>query len=303
MKTKNAGFAVPQLDAETAVNLGQVLESSDFTEQLPDESGQSFTSQSVLQRLFTRGEAVAIRQAERAFPAQLLGKLVRAGLLVETDRQLCSLFQAQRYRGMTFLVDFFGKSQPADFVLPVGPAGQYLADLTIRKPVLSALDLGCGCGVQSLLAAKHCAQVSATDINPRALQFTRLNVAINRIPNIEILEGSFLEPVRGRSFDLIVANLPYVITPENTFSYRDAGEGRDAILYDLLRQLPDALNENGFAHILANWTHAFDQSFWKPLSVPEIVGRGTWMPPARAIQPCGRRWTRCWRQTARVQKQ
>jgi Methylase of polypeptide chain release factors len=46
-----------------------------------------------------------------------------------------------------------------------------LASLTVRRDVASALDVGTGCGVQALLAAKHAERVVATDINERALAF------------------------------------------------------------------------------------------------------------------------------------
>ena len=39
----------------------------------------------------------------------------------------------------------------------------------------SALDLGTGCGIQALLAAKHSERVVATDVNERALAFAAFN--------------------------------------------------------------------------------------------------------------------------------
>jgi methylase of polypeptide subunit release factors len=85
------------------------------------------------------------------------------------------------------------------------------------------------------------------------------------VDNIETLEGSFFEPVRRRNFDLIVANLPYVISPENKYIYRDSGKARDAGLFNLLREIPTYLNESGFAHILANWILANGQPYWQPV--------------------------------------
>ena len=42
-----------------------------------------------------------------------------------------------------------------DFVLGVSSASSTLAQLTVRDPVGRALDLGTGCGVQSLHLARH----------------------------------------------------------------------------------------------------------------------------------------------------
>ena len=61
-----------------------------------------------------------------------------------------------------------------DFVLGVSAASTTLAQLTIRRPVGRALDLGTGCGVQSLHLAGHAEQVVATDLNPRAIMLARL---------------------------------------------------------------------------------------------------------------------------------
>ncbi len=187
-----------------------------------------------------------------------------------------SLLQAQSYDGLIFFSDFLHYNHAEDCVLPVGPSGKYLAKLTIRKPVKSTLDLGCGCGVQSLLAAQHCARVTATDINPRALAMTRLNAELNGVPNIELLEGSYLEPVKGRRFDLILANLPYVLSPEIKLIYRDT-QG-DAYLHQLIREIPAYLTEGGFAQLISNWVFGKDESWWEPVETTvDELGVDTWL--------------------------
>ncbi len=171
----------------------------------------------------------------------------------------------QYYRGLIFLSDFFHWENRPDFVLPIGPAGRYLADLTIRLLVKSTLDLGCGCGIQSLLAARHSAKVTATDINPRALALTRINAALNGITNIEILEGSYFEPVNEKKFDLIVANLPYVITPKSHFKYRDVDQPGDGSIRKWLQEIPQYLKEGGYAQLLMNWIIRENQSWEQPV--------------------------------------
>ncbi len=56
-----------------------------------------------------------------------------------------------------------------DFVLGVSSASSTLAQLVPRRRVDRALDLGTGCGVQSVHLARHAAAVVCTDVNPRAL--------------------------------------------------------------------------------------------------------------------------------------
>ena len=67
----------------------------------------------------------------------------------------------------------------------------------MRRPGEAALDLGTGCGIQALLAAKHAERVVATDVNPRALGFAAFNAALNGIETIELRDGSGFDPVRA----------------------------------------------------------------------------------------------------------
>src|SRR6185295_16402497 len=96
-----------------------------------------------------------------------------------------------------------------------------LADLTVRRHVARALDMGTGCGIQALLAAQHAELVVATDVNERALAFADLNAALNDLDNVETRAGSFFEPVEGETFELVVSNPPYVISPEIAYVFRD----------------------------------------------------------------------------------
>ncbi len=144
-------------------------------------------------------------------------------------------------------------SLPADYVMGVAGSSITLAMLTIRKPGGQALDLGTGCGIQAMLAARHCEQVVATDRNPRALDFARFNAALNGFSNIEFLEGHLFEPVHGRTFDLIVSNPPFVISPENRYIYRDAGMRGDELCRRIVQEAPDFLSVGGYCQMLGNW--------------------------------------------------
>jgi methylase of polypeptide subunit release factors len=162
-----------------------------------------------------------------------------------------------------------------DHVLGIGQASLTLAQATIRRPVARALDLGTGCGIQLFHLLQHAATVVATDISVRALAFTRFNLLLNA-PELGLNEadfdpankdsraslrlGSLLEPVAGESFDLVVSNPPFVITPRHRgeqpadqFTYRDGGLAGDAIVETLVRGLPAVLAPGGTAQMLGNW--------------------------------------------------
>ncbi len=139
-------------------------------------------------------------------------------------------------------------------VLGVGAASLTLAAATPRTPVGDVLDLGCGSGIQALLAEDHGQRVVATDRNPRAVGFTALAAALNGAP-IEAVQGDLLAPVAGRAFDLIVSNPPFVVSPGARYTYRDAGLDGDEVCRTLVQQLPQHLAPGGHAVLLVNWLH------------------------------------------------
>ncbi|MEU2829526.1 methyltransferase [Streptomyces lavendulae] len=146
-------------------------------------------------------------------------------------------------------------SREEGVVLGVGGASTTLAGITVRVPVGSALDLGTGSGIQALHAAQHATRVTATDVNPRALEFTRLTLALSGAPEAELLAGSLFEPVGEATYDLIVSNPPFVISPGARLTYRDGGMGGDDLCRTLVQQAGAHLNPGGYAQFLGNWQH------------------------------------------------
>ena len=151
-----------------------------------------------------------------------------------------------------------GRPLAADHVLGIGGATLTLLGMTVREQVDSALDLGCGCGIQALYLATHASRVVATDVSARACALTQFNAALNET-TIDVREGSLFEPVAGETFDLIVSNPPFVITPDSVrgtaglLEYRDGGMDRDNLIAVILRDAPSCLNVGGTLQMLANW--------------------------------------------------
>ncbi|MEV6795261.1 methyltransferase [Streptomyces sp. NPDC051320] len=138
-------------------------------------------------------------------------------------------------------------------VLGVGGASTTLAGITVRTPVARALDVGAGSGIQALHAAQYATAVTATDLNPRALAFTRLTLALSGAPAADLREGSLFGPVEGERYDLIVSNPPFVISPGARLTYRDGGMGGDDLCRALVQRAGEHLNPGGYAQFLANW--------------------------------------------------
>jgi len=157
-----------------------------------------------------------------------------------------------------------------DHVLGIGQASTTLVQVTARRHVARALDLGTGCGIQTFHLLHHAEHVTATDISERALAFTRFNLLLNAAAlhldpaaleaRVSLRLGSLLEPVAGEEFELVVSNPPFVITPRGAgetaaeqFTYRDGGLPGDEIVSSLVRDLPTVLAPGGTAQLLGNW--------------------------------------------------
>lgn len=153
--------------------------------------------------------------------------------------------------------DVTGEPIRPDHVLGIGGATTSLLKATLRASVESALDLGCGCGIQALYLATHATRVVATDLSSRACEITRFNAALNSV-ELDVRQGSLFEPVEGEEFDLIASNPPFVITPDSLRSsgileYRDGGMSRDHLVRTVIRESPKYLKPGGVVQLLANW--------------------------------------------------
>lgn len=141
-------------------------------------------------------------------------------------------------------------------VLGIGGASTTLATWTPRPRVARALDLGTGSGVQALHLSGHARDMVATDLSTRALAFARFNAALNEV-ELDLRQGSLLEPVAGEEFDLIVSNPPFVITPRDQnlplYEYRDGGGQGDEIVAALVSGVRRHLAPGGIAQLLGNW--------------------------------------------------
>jgi len=83
----------------------------------------------------------------------------------------------------------------------------------LRRPVRSALDLCTGSGCLAVLLAKTFPRVSvdAADVSPGALTVARRNVARYRLGRrIHLVRSDLFARLKGRRYDLIVCNPPYV---------------------------------------------------------------------------------------------
>ena len=253
----------------------------------------------VLTALFMLGEPVPATALDAALPRTAAAGAAAIGLVGEPDGAGCvrALVDLRPHEAVDDAGEVrwwvasdlgelvTGRALAPDHVLGVGGAGLTLAGLTPRTRVGTALDLGCGCGIQTLYLLRHAEHVVATDISARALAFTAFNAALAGVSvtgapgpdfdaapgldtapesgsgagRLELLRGSLLEPVVGRRFDLIASNPPFVLTPPAVreaglplMEYRDAG---GPILLGLVAGLGEHLEPGAVAVMLGNWEH------------------------------------------------
>ena len=263
--------------------------------------GPEPTPVAVLTALFMLGEPVPAAALDAALPRTAAAGAATIGLVGEPDETGCvrALVDLRPHEAVDDAGEVrwwvasdlgelvTGRALAPDHVLGVGGAGLTLAGLAPRTQVRTALDLGCGCGIQTLYLLRHAEHVVATDISARALAFTAFNAALAGVrvtgapgtpgaldvapgsdsaPDtasgaglLELLHGSLLEPVVGRRFDLIASNPPFVLTPPAVreaglplMEYRDAG---GPILPGLVAGLAEHLEPGATAVMLGNWEH------------------------------------------------
>lgn len=114
------------------------------------------------------------------------------------------------------------------------------------------LELGCGSGIISLVAAQKKAKVIASDINETALEYLKLNALKNNL-EVEIVQSNLFEKLDNYSFDCIVINPPYY--PKNAKNTKEqawfCGENFE-YFEDLFLQLPNFIHANTFCYMIVS---------------------------------------------------
>lgn len=161
-----------------------------------------------------------------------------------------------------------------DYVLGASPASTSLAQLTLRAPVGRALDLGTGCGVQTLHLASHADHVVGTDLNPRALALADLTLRLSgHTPDLR--QGDLYAPVATESFDLIVTNPPFVMSPPTgeRLTYREGTLTGDGLMRRVVTEGTTRLAPGGVLQVLGNWAHVAGQP-WQDRLADWVDGTG-----------------------------
>lgn len=206
-----------------------------------------------------------IEQLEPYFEARLLpDEKEKIAALIEkrvmTRKPVPYLLNKMYLRGTPFYVDervIIPRSYIADLLFEDVTGTEYpLIDDT--GDIKKVLDLCTGSGCLAILAAQLFtgAQVDAVDISKEALEVAKINVESSWVSDrITLYNGDLFKPLKGKRYDLIITNPPYVdeddmkdlpreYEHEPRLALAGGKDGLD-IVHRILKEAPNYLNEGG----------------------------------------------------------
>jgi predicted RNA methylase len=228
-----------------------------------------------LLRWFWLGRPQTGAQVADSVPSEFLSLLLKCGLVRDEAGQLTASSMLLPSDGFLVAADFpvaIERSEP-EMVLWPNPTSKFLSRFSIRRHSQATLDLGTGSGILSLGAARYSDVVVATDLNKRALSFAAFNARLNGIENVEVLAGDCFAPVVNRSFDLILSNPPFFITPQQDYLFCDNPMELDGLCRRLVKEAPEYLNEGGYMQMLCEWAQVSGQP-WEERIAEWLDGTG-----------------------------
>lgn len=156
-------------------------------------------------------------------------------------------------------------SAKRDYVAPPSVTSHEVLRLVPPDRFDVALDYGCGTGLHALAIAAQCRYVIAADINSRAVDLCRYNALLNEVRNIRHLRTDSPDTLRDHTFNLIVSNPPYVLSPSFQSYVSDNFEPRDKFCRRLVRSLIARLAPSGILICAAHWVCDPSRTWVDPL--------------------------------------
>ena len=209
-------------------------------------------------RLFQLRGALEENDLQQLFGERLFEVLKDFGLLIPRAHGtwasrvdlFCSagLFFATDHRYMLLDEDRIDE----DPVMYIGMDSHGLVQTAPHQDAEQLLDLCCGSGIQGIVASRHSGQVTSVDLNPRAIRFSRFNAQLNGVENIRVLCGDLYRVVEGRMFDVILANPPFVSSPNEEYRFRDGGPNGERILRRIIDESAGFLASDGSLFVVTD---------------------------------------------------
>ena len=208
-------------------------------------------------RIFLFGKPLFLKRGER----ELFARLAKHGLVESLGAQVVQpcvrLFPLY---GRFIATDLLTREEEDQVFSLMFEQVYFVRNFDVR-PKDRVLELCLGSGVNSLFAADVAAEVSAVDVSPRALAFTRFNESLcpaARPLNTHV--GSLFEPLAADArFDTILINPPFELVPEGEtwFLHSHGGEDGLDVMRAMLKDTPARLTEAGRLQVIT-WTPAIE---------------------------------------------
>ena len=206
------------------------------------------TPRADLIRLFQLRGSVPQQSIEEIFGQQNTNLLESLGMLNRKGDEFSSAIDLFCCGGLLFATDHRYMIQADDHldedpVMYIGMDSHGLVQTAPREHCEHVLDLCSGSGVQGIVASRYARNVTAVDINPRAIRFARFNAQLNGIENYHAKLGNLYDVVDNQKFDCILANPPFVPSPDEGLKFRDGGVSGENILRSII--------EGSWSHLTA----------------------------------------------------
>ncbi len=145
----------------------------------------------------------------------------------------------------------------------------FAENLVVREGDV-VLDMGAGCGILGVVAAKKAGKVVAVDVNPYAIRCAKKNAKLNGVlDKMFFVQGDLFTAIRsGERFDLVLFNAPYLSSEsvedlswlERAWSGGIAGR---QVVDCFICEVPKYLKRDGRVFLTQSTLSGFDETLRK----------------------------------------
>lgn len=185
-----------------------------------------------------------------AIDTALFDLMHSANIITKVENGLKSQLRVSSLNGKLFLHSAFPTSSSEAIFF--GPDSYRFARAiyhflaTNQQPIHRAVDIGTGSGVGAVMLALALpeSEIIAADINHAAINLAHANMAAADMHHIELVHSDLLKNVAG-SFDLIIANPPYLLDGSERVYRHGGGPLGAGMSLDIVDTAIERLNPNG----------------------------------------------------------
>jgi release factor glutamine methyltransferase len=139
---------------------------------------------------------------------------------------------------------------PTDVYEPAEDSFLFAENLHVEEDDV-VVDVGTGCGILGIIAARKARRVFAVDVNPYALQCAIENARLNRVADkMFFVRTDLLKPIKmGQQFDVMTFNAPYLPLENEDgswlgYAWSGGADGRQ-VIDRFIREAPGYLHPEG----------------------------------------------------------